>query len=425
MAKKTKKKSGGLVHAFLGDRRNGDISLSFFAYVMILLVIGLVMMSSASYAWAYSEHDGYGLFYARNQLINAGIGFIAMIFFMKMDYHNFKVIKIPFLKKFNIAGLLYIGGIILLLLVLIIGNDEGGNMGAKRWLDIGPIGFQPSEVAKFTIIVYFAYSMERDADKMNTFKTGILKYVVLLGIYAGLIILEPHLSGTILICSIAAALILCGGANKKQLIPIAIAGISLMYFIINWQAGVEGSYVAKRIKSWHDPFADILGDTWQTANSLIAIGSGGVFGLGLGNSRQKYLYLPETKNDFVFPIVCEELGFVGAVAIIIVFLLLVIEGFSIAARCKDRFGSLIAVGITTQIGIQTILNLAVVSNAIPNTGISLPFFSYGGTALIMQLAEMGIMLNISQQRYYPDMDVKRKIPSASESDEDAPEPKNA
>ncbi|MDD6279766.1 MAG: FtsW/RodA/SpoVE family cell cycle protein [Ruminococcus sp.] len=425
MAKKTKKKSGGLVHAFLGDRRNGDISLSFFAYVMILLVIGLVMMSSASYAWAYSEHDGDGLFYARNQLINAGIGFIAMIFFMKMDYHNFKVIKIPFLKKFNIAGLLYIGGIILLLLVLIIGNDEGGNMGAKRWLDIGPIGFQPSEVAKFTIIVYFAYSMERDADKMNTFKTGILKYVVLLGIYAGLIILEPHLSGTILICSIAAALILCGGANKKQLIPIAIAGISLMYFIINWQAGVEGSYVAKRIKSWHDPFADILGDTWQTANSLIAIGSGGVFGLGLGNSRQKYLYLPETKNDFVFPIVCEELGFVGAVAIIIVFLLLVIEGFSIAARCKDRFGSLIAVGITTQIGIQTILNLAVVSNAIPNTGISLPFFSYGGTALIMQLAEMGIMLNISQQRYYPDMDVKRKIPRASESDEDAPEPKNA
>ena len=141
-------------------------------------------------------------------------------------YSQLKLVHFPFLKKFNIAGLLYIGGIILLLLVLIIGNDEGGNMGAKRWLDIGPIGFQPSEVTKFTIIVYFAYSMERDADKMNTFKTGILKYVVLLGIYAGLIILEPHLSGTILICSIAAALILCGGANKKQLIPIAIAGIS-------------------------------------------------------------------------------------------------------------------------------------------------------------------------------------------------------
>ena len=168
------------------------------------------------------------------------------------------------------------------------------------------------------------------------------------------------------------------------------------------------SYVNVRLRAWKDPFADKLGDTWQNANSIIAIGSGGLFGLGLGNSRQKYLYLPETKNDFVFPIVCEELGFVGALAIIIVFFLLIIEGFSIAVRCKDRFGMLIAVGITTQIGIQTVLNLAVVSNLIPNTGISLPFFSYGGTALIMQLAEMGIMLNISQHRYYPDEKPKPK-----------------
>lgn len=426
MASKSKKKSGGLVNVFLGDRRNGDISLSFFAYVMILLVIGLVMMSSASYAWAYSEHDGDGLYYARNQLINAGIGFAAMIFFMKMDYHNFKKIRIPLIKKFNIAGLLYIIGLVLLALVLLIGNDEGGSMGAKRWLDIGPIGFQPSEVAKFTLIIFFAYSMEKDARLMPTFKVGIIKYGFLLALYAGLIILEPHLSGTILICTIAAAMIICGGANKKHIIPIAIAGVSLVYAYINWQAGVEGSYVAKRIKSWHDPFADILGDTWQTANSLIAIGSGGVFGLGLGNSRQKYLYLPETKNDFVFPIVCEELGFVGAVAIIIVFFLLVIEGFAIAARCKDRFGSLIAVGITTQIGIQTILNLAVVSNAIPNTGISLPFFSYGGTALIMQLAEMGIILNISQQRYYPDMDERNKRKQRNTRPaEDIPEPQDA
>ena len=172
---------------------------------------------------------------------------------------------------------------------------------------------------------------------------------------------------------------------------------------------------------------DILGDTWQTANSIIAIGSGGLFGLGLGNSRQKYLYLPETKNDFVFPIVCEELGFVGALAIIIVFFLLVVEGFSIAVRCKDRFGSLIAVGITTQIGIQTVVNLAVVSNLIPNTGISLPFFSYGGTALIMQLAEMGIMLNISQQRYYPDeqQPVQKKRRRLRRGDTSQTELKNA
>lgn len=400
------------------------MSLSFFAYVMILLVIGLVMMSSASYAWAYSEFDGDGLYYARNQVINAGIGFVAMIFFMKMDYHNFKKIRFPFLKKFNIAGLLYIAGLILLVLVLAIGNDEGGDMGAKRWLDIGPIGFQPSEVAKFTLIIYFAYSMERDGNKMNTFKTGILKYAFLLGIYAILLLLEPHISGTILLGTIAVALILCGGANRKQFLSLAAAAVAAAVAFLKWQSGIEGSYVATRLKSWQNPFADVLNDTWQTANSLIAIGSGGLFGLGLGNSRQKYLYLPETQNDFVFPIVCEELGFVGALAIIIVFLLLVIEGYSIAARCRDRFGMLIAVGITTQIGIQTVINLAVVSNLAPNTGISLPFFSYGGTALIMQLAEMGIMLNISQQKYYPEPEPVVPEPQ-EDSEEYDDEPKNA
>ena len=404
MAGNTKKKktaSGSFWKVFVGEGRNGDISLSFFAYVMILLVVGIVMMSSASYAWAYSEHDGDGLYYAKSQVKNAVIGFAALIFFMKMDYHNLKNIKLPLLKKFNIAGLLYLLGAILLVLVLVIGVDEGGAMGAKRWLAIGPISFQPSEVAKLAIIIFFAYSMERDGKKMNNFNTGILKYACLMGVYAFLLFLEPHLSGLILVGTIAISMILCGGANKKQFIILGGAALAAAIIVISWQANVEGSYVAVRIQSWKDPFADVLGDTWQTANSVIAIGSGGLFGLGLGNSRQKYLYLPETKNDFVFPIVCEELGFVGAMAIILVFFLLIVEGYSIAVRCKDRFGMLIAVGITTQIGIQTVLNLAVVSNMIPNTGISLPFFSYGGTALIMQLAEMGIMLNISQQRYYP------------------------
>ena len=399
--KRKKRKSVGLFRTFVGEGRQGDISLSFFAYVMILLVVGLVMMSSASYAWVYSEHDGDGLYYAKNQAKNAIIGVIAMFFFMKMDYHNFKKVRLPVLKKFNIAGLLYFIGAVLLVLVLFIGNDEGGAMGAKRWLDIGPINFQPSEVAKLAIIIFFAYSMEKDGKKMNTFRTGIIKYALLMGVYVALLFFEPHLSGIILIGSISIAMILCGGANRKQFALLGIGAVIAAVSVIGYQASVPGSYVATRIKSWKDPFADVLNDTWQTANSIIAIGSGGLFGLGLGNSRQKYLYLPETKNDFVFPIVCEELGYVGALAIIIVFFLLVVEGFSIAVRCKDRFGMLIAVGITTQIGIQTVVNLAVVSNLVPNTGISLPFFSYGGTALIMQLAEMGIMLNISQQRYYP------------------------
>ncbi len=399
--KSKKNKSSGFFRTFTGESRQGDISLSFFAYVMILLVVGLVMMSSASYAWAYSEHHGDGLYYAKNQAKNAVVGFIAMIFFMKMDYHNFKKVKLPVLKKLNIAGLLYFIGAVLLGLVLLIGNDEGGSMGAKRWLDIGPLNFQPSEVAKLAIIIFFAYSMEKDGEKMNNFLTGILKYVLYMGVYVALLYLEPHLSGIILIGSISIAMILCGGANRKQFVLLGVISIVLAVSVIGYQASDPESYVSVRIKSWKDPFADVLNDTWQTANSIIAIGSGGLFGLGLGNSRQKYLYLPETKNDFVFPIVCEELGYVGALAIIIVFFLLVVEGFSIAVRCKDRFGMLMAVGITTQIGIQTVVNLAVVSNLVPNTGISLPFFSYGGTALIMQLAEMGIMLNISQQRHYP------------------------
>ncbi|MBQ6034359.1 MAG: FtsW/RodA/SpoVE family cell cycle protein [Ruminococcus sp.] len=409
---------------FSGGRR-GDLSLSFFAYVMILLVVGIVMMSSASYAWAYSEHGGDGLFYAKKQAKNALVGFAAMLFFMKMDYHNFKNLKLPVLKKLNIASLMYIVGAVLLIAVLFIGNDEGGTMGARRWIDIGPLNLQPSEVAKLALIIFFAYSMERDGKNMNTFKTGILKYSMILGLYVLLIGLEKHISGIILISTIAVAMILCGGVNKKHFIGLGAAVLGLAIAYISWQAQVPDSYVAVRIKSWKDPFADKLNDTWQTANSLIAIGSGGLFGLGLGNSRQKYLYLPETKNDFVFPIVCEELGFAGALAIIIVFFLLIVEGYSIAVRCKDRFGMLIAVGITTQIGIQTVLNLAVVSNLIPNTGISLPFFSYGGTALIMQLAEMGIMLNISQHRYYPDEAPKQKKTKKAAQSSPKAEPKGA
>lgn len=397
---KKKKRRKGIFVVLFGGGKNSDISLSFFAYVMILLVVGIVMMASASYAWAYSEH-GDGLYYAKNQAMNAAIGFAAMIFFMNFDYHNFKQMDIPFFRKLNIAGIMYISVALLLVAVLIWGNTEGGSMGAKRWIDIGPINLQPSEVAKLAIIVYFAYSMEKDGKKMNTFKTGIGKYALLLGVYLLLIACEKHISGMLLVTSIAIALILCGGANIKQFMILGILAVGGAISYIFWQYNITDSYVQVRIKSWQDPFADVLNDTWQTANSIIAIGSGGLFGLGLGNSRQKYLYLPETKNDFVFPIVCEEIGFIGALAIIIVFFLLVVEGYSIAVRCKDRFGMLLAVGITTQIGIQTVLNLAVVSNLIPNTGISLPFFSYGGTALIMQLVEMGIMLNISKHRYYP------------------------
>ena len=412
-----KKKKIGLFRKITGESRKSDISVSFFAYVMILVVVGLVMMSSASYAWAYSEHDGDGLYYAKRQGMFAIIGIVGMLVFMKVDYHNFKMIKFKGQNGINIAAILYVAVAALLVAVLIWGGDEGGSMGAKRWIMIGPINFQPSEVAKFALIIFFAANMERDGDRMNKLTVGILKYLGILGIYDLLILLEKHISGIMLISIIALAMILCGGANKKFYILFFSLGVVGAFAFVMWQKNIPGSYVAVRFKSLQDPFGDVLNGTWQTANSLIAIGSGGLFGLGLGNSRQKYLYLPETKNDFVFPIVCEELGFVGALAIIIVYFLFIIEGYSIAVRCKDRFGMLVAVGITTQIGIQTIFNLAVVSNLIPNTGISLPFFSYGGTALIMQLVEMGIMLNISQQRYYSsDNDEKESDDEATETD---------
>ncbi|MDD7184936.1 MAG: putative peptidoglycan glycosyltransferase FtsW [Ruminococcus sp.] len=393
------KKAGRL---YLGNVRYGDTSFLFFVYVMILLGTGLVMMSSASYAWAFSQ-TGDGLFYAKAQAKNIAIGLVAMIFFTGFDYHNFK--KMRFRKRKNsvpTAIMFYLLGLILLVLVFFIGVDEGGSMGAKRWIIIAGVNFQPSEVAKFTLIIFLAYMIELHHDKMKNFFNGIVVNMLFIGIYAVLIYKEPHVSGTILICIIGVSMIFCGDSSLKQIFSIAGVVAVIGGIVIYTQAQDPDSYLSIRFKSWQDPFADVLNDTWQTSNSLIAIGSGGLFGLGFGNSRQKYLYLPESQSDFVFSIVCEELGFVGAFAIILVFVLLIIEGYSIAARCQDKFGCLVAVGITTQIAIQAIFNFCVVSNLVPNTGISLPFFSYGGTAIVMQLMEMGIMLNISRKRYYPE-----------------------
>lgn len=392
------KKAGRL---YLGNVRYGDTSFLFFVYVMILLGTGLVMMSSASYAWAFSQ-TGDGLYYAKAQAKNIAIGLVAMIFFAGFDYHNFKKMRLRKTKNsIPTAIIFYLLGLVLLILVFFIGVDEGGSMGAKRWIIIAGVNFQPSEVAKFTLIVFLAYMIELHHDKMSSLLNGIVFNMLFIGIYAFLIYKEPHVSGTILICIIGVSMIFCGDSSLKQIFTIAGIVAVIGGFVIYSQAQNPDSYLSIRFKSWQDPFADVLNDTWQTSNSLIAIGSGGLFGLGFGNSRQKYLYLPESQSDFVFSIVCEELGFVGAFAIILVFVLLIIEGYSIAARCQDKFGCLVAIGITTQIAIQAIFNFCVVSNLVPNTGISLPFFSYGGTAIVMQLMEMGIMLNISRKRYYP------------------------
>lgn len=369
--------------------RYGYMDFSFLLIICTLLVIGIIMMFSASYAWALEESGGESRTgYATKQMFMASVGVVAMIVISYIDYHKF-------FKPIASIGL-YVLCVVLLLAVLLKGITEGG---ATRWIVIGPLNFQPSELTKFGMIILFSYLIVKNYKNMDKFTVGILPFGFLLGIVVVLLLLQPHLSCTILICLVSACLMFVGGVRWKHifiLFIVAICALLLGVYILS--RGDDGfTYFATRIQSWLDPFSDEKGKTWQTCQSLIAIGSGGVFGLGLGESRQKFLYLPETKNDFVFAIVCEELGFIGAVTIVLLFALLVIRGFYIASKAADKFGMLITIGVTVQVGIQAFFNIAVVSNLIPNTGISLPFFSYGGTALIMQLAEMGVVLNISRQ----------------------------
>lgn len=364
----------------------GSMDISFLIIVLILLVFGVVMMFSASYARAIYE-SGDPFKYFEKQAILAGVGVVGMLFISRVNYNFYK-------KKFVVYGL-FIISLLFLMIVPVIGVAKSGTS-IRRWLKFGPIQFQPSEVMKAAMIILFAYLIAKNYKKMKTFKFGILPYFLIMGVIAGLLMLEPHLSGTVIICLIGFIMIFVGGANIKHIIGLGIVGIcglaaTLLYFATTDHM----KYLTDRVQSWIDPFSAT--DTWQTQQSLIAIGSGGIFGLGLGNSRQKFLYLPESENDFVFAVVCEELGFVGALLVILLFALFIFRGFYIAAKAPDKFGMMLCMGITVQIGIQALLNIAVVTNSIPNTGISLPFFSYGGTALLMQLAEMGIILNISRQ----------------------------
>lgn len=384
----TKKKKRFTMPIFQRNVRYGEVDIVFFLIVIALLVIGIIMMFSASYAWAISEGEE-GTYYAFNQIKNAIIGLVIMCILCMIDYH--------FFQKSYVAICSYVIPVVLLVLVFVPGLGVTEN-GATRWIAIGSFNFQPSELMKIGIVIFFAYYIDKYQNKMRKFWSGIFPLLVCLAIVAALLVAEPHLSATIIIVLMGLILIFVGGASIRQLILLGVAAVGILALVMFFMSD-SYDYIETRIESWLDPFADSLGDTWQTCQSLIAIGSGGLFGLGLGESRQKYLYLPESKNDFVFAIVCEELGFVGAVVVILLFALLVIRGFYIAAHARDKFGSLLAIGLTSHIGIQAFFNIAVVSNLFPNTGISLPFFSYGGTALILQLAEMGIVLNISRRRY--------------------------
>ncbi len=391
--KRTKKKkthADGTSKGYTEKLAVGPIDYPFLLIVMILLVMGIIMMFSAGYAWAIAE-GGTGTDYVSNQIIMAVIGLVGMFFASFFDYH--------WLRKPLIAYGFFVFCVILLILCL-GGPFADPHNNSYRWVKIGPLpAFQPSEMMKLAIILLFAYIISVNYSKMKYFKFGIIPFMVILGIVAALMMQQPHLSGTIIICAIGLIMMFVGGSKFTHLLGVAIVGVAGLAIIVFYLAETKGfSYFEKRIISWVDPFnEEAFDDTWQTRNSLIAIGSGGIYGLGLGNSRQKFLYLPEAKNDFVFAVVCEELGLVGAIMVIILFLLLVFRGMHIASKAPDKYGMMIALGLTVQIGLQALLNIAVVTNTIPNTGVSLPFFSYGGTALIMQLVEMGIVLNISRQ----------------------------
>ena len=364
----------------------GQMDLPFLLLTLLLTVMGLVMLFSASFPSANYE-TGDPTFYLKRQGLFALLGLAAMVVMSRMNYQK--------LRRYSV---LLVGiSLFLLLLVLVPGLGINEN-GATRWLGKkGVLTFQPSEIAKLAVIVFFADSISKKKNLMETFKYGIRPYLLLLAFYAVLMLLEPHLSGTILIVGTGVVLMIVGGINKKWAIGSigAVAAVGFAYVKLV-ETGVI-SYGASRIEMWKNPFVDPLKDGYQLSQSLITIGSGGLTGVGLGKSRQKFLYLPEEHNDFIFAVVCEELGLIGATLVMLVFALLILRGFWIALQARDRFGALLVVGIMTQIGLQTFFNIAVVSGLVPTTGISLPFFSYGGTALALQLFEMGIVLSVSRQ----------------------------
>ncbi|NLT64866.1 MAG: putative lipid II flippase FtsW [Clostridiales bacterium] len=372
------------------------MDIPFLLLTLLLLSIGVIMVLSASYASAYydtKETGGNATYYFSRQLVFALMGVAAMLIASRLP--------MTFYRKFSFWVLA--AAIVLLLAVLVVGTESNG---AKRWILIAGISVQPSEIAKIGVILYFSTMICRYKNYMGTFKYGVLPFVIILAVIVGLLFLEPHLSASIIIIAIGAIMMFIGGARLFWFVGGAI-GVTGLFVV----AVTVLQYSSDRISAWRDPFAD-TGDTgYQIVQSLYAIGSGGLFGLGLGQSRQKYLYLPEEHNDFIFSIICEELGLIGAALILILFALLIIRGYWIALHTRDRYSFLVCTGITSLMAMQVILNVAVCTNLIPCTGISLPLFSYGGTALLMQLAELGIILSISR-----DIPIKRAAKKRKQED---------
>ena len=423
----------------------GGIDRPFLAAVLLLLALGTVMVFSASYPSAYATQGGDSYYFARRQLLYAVLGLVAMgavIFIPQFDYHVIRRFAVP----------LYIVSFLLLVGVLLFGIELNE---AKRWYSVGGITFQPSEIAKFALVVILAEYADKCGDKIRTgdsvkdilknmmplaaaavvagvmlalgmsekiekvpafiiagamglfivvrmaaiiirrrlpsFSFGVVPFVLLLGLPAVTLYFQPHISCILIMAGITFIMMYLSGTKLLYMGGGTVLGLIGAYVLAKSQVHSSG-----RLEVWMDPFSYLEKGGWQPVQSLYAIGSGGIWGVGFGNSRQKFSYLPEPQNDYVFAIWCEEMGFVGAILVMAVFLFFICRGIHIGLHAPDRFSSLLVIGIVSHVALQAILNIAVVTNSVPSTGISLPFFSYGGTSLVILLAEMGVVLSVSR-----------------------------
>lgn len=358
---------------------NNPMDFMLIITIFLLLAIGLVMVLSASSPSALAQ-SGNSYQYFSKQLLFAVLGIAAMFAISKIDYR--------FYQKFYKHS--WIIAIALLVLVIVVGKNVNG---AKRWIYVTEtLSFQPSELVKFLMIIFYAGILVKNRDQLSKYGYGFIKHLCLLAPIIGLLLLQPHFSASIVIIGICTIMMITAGCKFTHFIFTGGAfGVPAIFALI-----LKAQYRLKRVVTFLDPWQDMTGDGWQVVQSLYAIGSGGLFGVGLGESKQKYLYIPEPHNDFIFSILSEELGFVGCAIVIILFGVFIWRGILIAMRAPDMFGSLVAIGITSLVAIQVIINIAVVTSSMPATGMPLPFFSYGGTALFILLCEMGVLLNISR-----------------------------
>ena len=364
------------------DKKPFDFIL--FITVLILLSLGLIMVFSASAPTAEKEY-GNIYHYINRQLAFAALGMVAMLFAANLDYHKYG-------RKFVWA--LMGASIILLILVLIPGIGSDAN-GSWRWIEIAGVRFQPSEMTKLALILFFSFNLSKRKRPLKSFFGDLMPYLFAIGLIALLLLLETHLSATIIMISVAMIILFAAGAKLRHFAILVVPVAGLVAAVITFT-----DYMTPRISSWLNPWLYPRGEGYQTIQSLYAIGSGGLFGRGLGQSMQKFLYVPEPHNDYIFAILAEELGFVGVLAVLLLFLIFIWRGIKIALNAPDVYGSLVASGITALIAVQSLFNVAVVTNTVPPTGVSLPFFSSGGTSLVLFMVEAGVLLNISRYSRY-------------------------